>query len=110
MDVLDPEAFDKCLRFGIKHPGPSWADSSRTSDVSLSLLSSPLLQAATNPHGHHLCVTIVILYDEGMIHEVIRGRPLFGLPPHTLSDEMNKLLTELANRKNWRILINDALQ
>lgn len=110
VDVLDPEAFDKCSRFGIKHPGPSWADSRRASDMSLSLLSSSLLQTATNPHRHHLRIAIVKLYDEGMIHEVIRGRPLFGLPPHTLSDEVDKLLTELADRKNRRILINDALQ
>lgn len=71
MDVLDPEAFGKCSRF--KRPDPSW----QTSDVSLSLLSSPLLQAATNPHGHHLCITIIVLYDEGVIlkkktdHEMI---------------------------------------
>lgn len=35
--------------------------------ASLSLLSSPLLQTATNPHGHHLCISIVKLDDEGMI-------------------------------------------
>lgn len=74
------------------------------------LLSSPLLQAAAHPHGHHLGVAVVELHDEGMIHEVIRGRPLFWLPPHALCDEVNKFLTELANRKHWGILINDALQ
>lgn len=30
-------------------------------------LSSPLLQAATDPHGHHLRVAVVVLHDEGMI-------------------------------------------
>lgn len=30
MDVLDPEAFDKCSRCRIKCPGPSLADSRRT--------------------------------------------------------------------------------
>lgn len=38
-----------------------------TSDASLSLLSSPLLETATNPHRYNLCVTIIKLYDEGMI-------------------------------------------
>lgn len=78
--------------------------------MSLSLLSSPLLQTVTDPLRHHLCVSIIVLYDEGMIHEVIGGRPLLRLPPHTLGDEVNKLFSELAHRKNWRILINDALQ
>lgn len=67
MDVLDPGAFHKCSRSGVKRPGPSLADSRRTSHVSLSLLSSSLLQTATDPHGHHLCVTVIILYDEGMV-------------------------------------------
>ena len=62
MDVLDP-----LIMFQV------WAQTSRsiisrrTSDVSLSLLSSSLLQATANPHGHHLGVTVIKLYDEGMI-------------------------------------------
>lgn len=40
------------------------------------LLSSPLLQAATHPHGHHLCVAVVELHDEGMILE--RGKKKRG--------------------------------
>lgn len=39
----------------------------RTSDESLRLLSSSLLQTATHPHGHHLGIPIVILHYEGMI-------------------------------------------
>lgn len=33
----------------------------------MSLLSAPLLQRAANPHGHHLCISIIKLDDEGMI-------------------------------------------
>lgn len=80
------------------------------SDASLSLLGPSVLQTATNPHGDHLSVSIVVLNDEGMVHEVIRGRPLFGLPPHTLGDKVNKLITEMSHREYWWILINDALQ
>lgn len=39
----------------------------RTSDVSLSLQGSSLLQTAANPHGHHLRVAVVELRDEGMV-------------------------------------------
>lgn len=67
VDVLDPEDFDKCSWAEIKRPGPLGADSRKTSDTSLSLLNSSLLQAATDPHRHHLCITVIILYDEGMI-------------------------------------------
>ena len=66
IDVLDPDAFYKCPRFGVKHPCPSW-DSRRASAASLSLLRSSFLQTATNPHWHNLCISIVILDDEGMI-------------------------------------------
>ena len=70
IDVLDPEAFDKCSRFVVKHHRPSWADVRRTSDASLSLLRSSLLQTATDPHRHDLCVSIIKLYDEGMILKI----------------------------------------
>lgn len=32
-------------------------------------LSSPFLQTAANPHGHHLRVPVIVLHDEGMILE-----------------------------------------
>lgn len=70
IDVLDPDVFDKCSRFVVKHHGPSWADSRRTSDASLSLLCSSLLQTATNPHRHNLRISIIKLYDERMILKI----------------------------------------
>lgn len=39
----------------------------RTPDVSLSLLRSPLLQTATDPHGHHLGIPVVVLDYKGMV-------------------------------------------
>lgn len=62
VDVLDP-----LIMFQVWAQTSGSIISRRTSDVSLSLLSSSLLQATTNPHGHHLGVTVVKLYDEGMI-------------------------------------------
>lgn len=73
-------------------------------------LGSPLLQAVTNPHGHHLRVAVVVKHNEGMVHKVVGCRPLFRESSHALCDEVNKRLTELAHGKKRRILINDALQ
>lgn len=44
----------------------------RAGGRSEALLSSPLFQAAAHPHGHHLGIAVVELYDEGVILE--RGK------------------------------------
>lgn len=70
VDVLDP-----LIMFQVWAQTSGSIISRRTSDVSL--LSSSLLQATTNPHGHHLCVTVVKLYDEGMILKNREDRMLY---------------------------------